>query len=49
MADSKPIDIWSQPISGVSAINSSIAFYDIYGRKGEVFIILLVYDTFGIV
>jgi hypothetical protein len=32
----KPIAASSQSISGVSAINPSMAFYDIHGRKGEV-------------
>jgi hypothetical protein len=33
----KPIAVWSQAISGVSAINPFVAFYDIYGGKREVF------------
>jgi hypothetical protein len=32
----KPIAVWSQSISGVSAINPLVAFYDIHGRKREV-------------
>jgi hypothetical protein len=31
-----PIVVRSQSISGVSAINLLVAFYDIHGRKGEV-------------
>jgi hypothetical protein len=31
----KPIAVLLQSISGVSATNSLIAFYDIYGRKRE--------------
>jgi hypothetical protein len=33
---SKPIAVWSQFISGVSAINPSATFYDNHGRKREV-------------
>jgi hypothetical protein len=32
----KPIAVWSQSISGVNAINTLVAFYDIHGRKREV-------------
>jgi hypothetical protein len=32
----KPIAVRSQFISGVSAINPLVAFYDIHGREGEV-------------
>jgi hypothetical protein len=32
---SKPIAIWSQSLSGVSAINPLVAFYDIHGRKNK--------------
>jgi hypothetical protein len=32
----KPNAIWSQSISGVSAINPLVAFYVIHGRKREV-------------
>jgi hypothetical protein len=28
-----PIAVWSQSISGVSAINPLVAFYDVHGRK----------------
>jgi hypothetical protein len=31
----KPIAVWSQSISDVSAINSLVAFYDIHERKGQ--------------
>jgi hypothetical protein len=33
---SKPIAVLLQSISGVSAINPLVAFYDIHGRKKEV-------------
>jgi hypothetical protein len=42
---SKPIAIWSQSISGVSAINPLVAFYDIQGRKGKVVLFCSVPDT----
>jgi hypothetical protein len=32
----KPIAVWSQSISGVSAVNLLVAFYNIYGRNGKV-------------
>jgi hypothetical protein len=32
----KPIAVLLQPISGVSAINLLVAFYDIHGGKGQV-------------
>jgi hypothetical protein len=32
----KPIDVFLQSISGVSAINPLVAFYDIHGGKREV-------------
>jgi hypothetical protein len=42
----KPIAVWSQSISGVSAnINPLVAFYDIHGRKGEVIFFYFVPDT----
>jgi hypothetical protein len=41
----KPIAVLLQPISGVSAINPSVAFYDIYGRKREVLFFYFVPDT----
>jgi hypothetical protein len=34
-----------QSISGVSAINPLVAFYDIHGRKGEVLLFYFVPDT----
>jgi hypothetical protein len=36
----KPIAVLLQSISGVSAINPLVAFYDIYGGKREVLFIL---------
>jgi hypothetical protein len=43
----KPIaaDRRSQSISGVSAINPVVAFYDIHGRKREVLFFYFVPDT----
>jgi hypothetical protein len=41
----KPIAVWAQSISDVSAANSLGAFYDIHGRKGEVFFFCSVPDT----
>jgi hypothetical protein len=35
MTGGKPIAVWSQSISGVSAINPLVAFYDIHGGKRE--------------
>jgi hypothetical protein len=32
----KPIAVLSQSISGVNAINSLVAFYDVHGRKRKV-------------
>jgi hypothetical protein len=32
----KPIVVLLQPISGVSAINPSVAFYDIHGEKSAI-------------
>jgi hypothetical protein len=32
----KPIAVWLQSISGVSAINPLVTFYDIHGGKREV-------------
>jgi hypothetical protein len=34
VTDGKPIAVWSQAVSGVSAISLLVAFYDIQGRKG---------------
>jgi hypothetical protein len=41
----KPIAVLLQSISGVSAINPLIAFYDIHGRKGEILFFCSVPDT----
>jgi hypothetical protein len=35
VTDGKPIAVWSQSISGISAIYPLVAFYDIHGRKRE--------------
>jgi hypothetical protein len=43
--DGKPIAVWSQSISDVSAINSLVAFYDIHGGKREVVLFYFVPDT----
>jgi hypothetical protein len=40
----KPIAVWSQSLSGVSAINPLIAFYDIHARKREVLFVYFVPD-----
>jgi hypothetical protein len=45
MTDGKPIAVLLQSISGVSAINSLVAFYDIHGRKREVLFFYIVPDT----
>jgi hypothetical protein len=37
MFDDKPIAVSSQSITGVSAILRLIAFYDILGRKAELY------------
>jgi hypothetical protein len=37
----KPIAICSQSISGASAVNPLVTFYNIHGRKREVLFILL--------
>jgi hypothetical protein len=37
----KPIAVWSQSISDVSAINPLVAFYGIHGRKREVLLFFL--------
>jgi hypothetical protein len=34
MTGGKPIAVWSQSISGVSAVNLLVDFYDIRGRNG---------------
>jgi hypothetical protein len=41
----KPIAVCSQSISGVKAINSIVAFYDIHGKKREVLFFYFVSDT----
>jgi hypothetical protein len=41
----KPIAVLLQSISGVSAINPSVAFYDIHGRKRDVLFFYFVPDT----
>jgi hypothetical protein len=41
----KPIAVWSQSISGVSAIIPLVAFYDIHGGKREVLFFYFVPDT----
>jgi hypothetical protein len=42
-----PIAVWSQTISGVSAVNPLVAFYDIHGRKREILFFYFVPDTTG--
>jgi hypothetical protein len=41
----KPIAVLLQSISGVSAINTLVAFYDIHGGKREVLFFCFVPDT----
>jgi hypothetical protein len=41
----KPIAVWSQSISGVSAINPLVAFYDIHEGKREVLFFYFAPDT----
>jgi hypothetical protein len=41
----KPIAVSLQPISGVSAINPLVVFYDIHGGKREVLLFYFVPDT----
>jgi hypothetical protein len=41
----KPIAVWSQSISGESAINPLVAFYDIHGGKREVLFFYFVPHT----
>jgi hypothetical protein len=41
----KPIAVLLQSISGVSAINPLVAFYDIHGRKREVLFFYFVPNT----
>jgi hypothetical protein len=45
VAEGKPIAVWSQYMSGVSAINLFAAFYDIHGGKREVLFFYFVPDT----
>jgi hypothetical protein len=45
VTDGKPIAVLLQSISGVSAINPLVAFYDIRGGKREVLIFYFVPDT----
>jgi hypothetical protein len=45
MTGGKPIAVLLQSISGVSAINPLIAFYDIHGGKTEVLFFYFVPDT----
>jgi hypothetical protein len=43
----KPIAVFLQSISGVSAINPLVAFYDIHGGEREVLFFYFVPDTAG--
>jgi hypothetical protein len=45
MTGGKSIAVWSQSISGVSAINPLVAFYDIHGGKREVLFFYFVPET----
>jgi hypothetical protein len=45
MTGGKPIAVCLQSISGVSAVNPLVAFYDIHGRKGEVLFFCTVLDN----
>jgi hypothetical protein len=45
MTGGKPIAVLLQSISGVSAINSLVAFYDIHGGKRDVLFFYFVPDT----
>jgi hypothetical protein len=45
VAGSKPIAVFLQSISGGSAINLLVAFYDIHGGKREVLFFYFVPDT----
>jgi hypothetical protein len=45
VAGGKPIAVLLQFISGVSAINPLVAFYDIHGGKREVLFFYFVPDT----
>jgi hypothetical protein len=41
----KPMAVWLQFISGKNAVNLSVTFYDIHGRKGEALFFCYVPDT----
>jgi hypothetical protein len=45
VTDGKLIAVRSQSISGVSAVNPLVAFYDIHGRKEEVLFFFSVPET----
>jgi hypothetical protein len=45
LSGGKPIAVLLQSISGVSAINPLVAYYDIHGRKKEVLFFYFVPDT----
>jgi hypothetical protein len=45
VTEDKPIAVLLQSISGVSAINPLVAFYDIHGGKREVLFFYFVPDT----
>jgi hypothetical protein len=45
VAGGKPIAVLLQSISGVSAINSLVALYDIHGEKREMLFFYFVPDT----
>jgi hypothetical protein len=45
MTGGKPIAVLLQSISGVSAINPLVAYYDIHGGKQEVLFFYFVSDT----
>jgi hypothetical protein len=47
MTGGKPIAVLLQSISGVSAINPLVVFYEIHGRKREVLFFYFVPDTKG--
>jgi hypothetical protein len=42
MVGGKPIAVWSQSISDVSAVNSLVPFYDIHERKKKVLLFYFV-------
>jgi hypothetical protein len=46
VTDGKPIAVLLQSISGVSAINPLVAFYDIHGGKREVLFFYFVQASF---